>query len=112
MKLKGIKLQSDIGTAFASISQCELHNLMHRVGNDKLKQIRKLLVTIIGCCLLFVGLLMILLPGPALIIIPIALVILNAQYPDKVRASIRKFQRGLSKAAIWLDKKLKQWSQD
>ena len=82
------------------------------MGNDKLKEIRKLLVTIIGCCLLCAGLLMILLPGPALIIIPIALVILNTQYPDKVRVYIRKFQRGLSKAAIWLDGKLKQWSRD
>jgi hypothetical protein len=74
------------------------------------KQIRKLVVTIIGSLLLLIGILMIILPGPALIIIPLALVILNAQYPDKVRGWIRKFQRGLSKAAIWLDKKIKQWS--
>ena len=75
-----------------------------------MKQIRKLIVSIVGGFLLLIGILMIILPGPAIIIIPLALVILNAQYPDKTRLYIRKLQRGLSKAAAWLDKKIKQWS--
>ena len=75
----------------------------------RLKELRKFAVTIIGGLLLVIGILMILLPGPALIIIPIALLILNAQHPEKVRIYARKFQRGLSKAASWLDKKLKDW---
>ncbi len=74
-----------------------------------MKEIRKLVVSLIGGILLLVGILMIILPGPALIIIPLALVILNTQYPEKARIYIRKFQRLLSKAAHWLDKKIKQW---
>jgi len=74
------------------------------------KQIRKLVVTIIAGLLLLVGILMVILPGPALIIIPLALVILNSQYPDKARVYLRKFQRGLSRAASFLDNKIKHWS--
>ena len=74
-----------------------------------MKQFRKFAVSIIGSLLLIIGILMIILPGPALIIIPVALLILNAQHPEKVRKYARKFQRGLSKAATWLDRKLKEW---
>ena len=74
-----------------------------------MKNVRKLVVSILGAILLLVGILMIILPGPAVIIIPLALVILNTQYPDKTRAFIKKFQRGLSKSATWLDKQVKKW---
>lgn len=78
--------------------------------SKRLKSIRKFVVSIVGAVILLIGILMIILPGPALIIIPIALVILNAQHPDKVKRYTRKFQRGLSKAAAWMDQKVKQWS--
>ncbi|MFT5519908.1 MAG: hypothetical protein ACI9IA_000495 [Enterobacterales bacterium] len=74
-----------------------------------LKQFRKFTVSILGSLLLVLGILMIILPGPALIIIPVALLILNTQHPEKVRKYARKFQRGFSRAAAWLDKKLKEW---
>ncbi|MCP3675540.1 MAG: tellurium resistance protein TerC [Gammaproteobacteria bacterium] len=74
-----------------------------------MKSIRKFVVSIVGALLLLIGILMIILPGPALIIIPIALVVLNSQHPDKVRRCTRKFQRGLSRAAAWMDKKVRQW---
>jgi len=57
-----------------------------------LKNIRKLAVTIIAGILLIFGILMIILPGPALIIIPLALVILNTYHPEKVRSYARKFR--------------------
>ncbi|MFT5450771.1 MAG: hypothetical protein ACI9N9_000251 [Enterobacterales bacterium] len=75
----------------------------------RLKKFRKFTVSILGSLLLVIGILMILLPGPAFIIIPAALLILNTQHPEKVRKYARKFQRGFSRAAAWLDKKLKQW---
>ncbi len=50
-----------------------------------MKDLRKLIVSVLGSILLLVGILMIILPGPALILIPIALVILNTQHPEKVR---------------------------
>jgi len=74
-----------------------------------MKNVRKLVVSILGAVLLLVGILMIILPGPAVIIIPLALVILNTQYPDKSRVFIKKFQRGLSGSAIWMDKQVKKW---
>ena len=75
-----------------------------------MKQIRKLVVTLGGALLLIIGILMVILPGPALIIIPVALLILNTQYPEKTRLYIRKFQRKISKLAVWMDKKIRQWS--
>ena len=75
-----------------------------------MKNLRKFVVSIVGALLLLIGILMIILPGPALIIIPIALVILNAQHPDNVKRYAGNFQRGLSRAAAWMDKKAKQWS--
>ena len=75
-----------------------------------MKSLRKFVVSIVGALILLIGILMIILPGPALIIIPIALVILNAPHPEKVKRYTRKFQRGLTKAAAWMDKKVRQWS--
>ncbi len=74
-----------------------------------MKNVRKLVVSIFGALLLVVGILMIILPGPAIIIIPLALVVLNSQYPDKTRVFIKKFQRGLSGSATWMDKQVKKW---
>ncbi len=74
-----------------------------------MKNVRKLVVSILGGLLLLVGVLMIILPGPAVIIIPLALVILNSQYPEKTRIFIKKFQRGLSGSATWMDKQVKKW---
>ena len=74
-----------------------------------MKNVRKLVVSILGAILLLVGILMIILPGPAVIIIPLALVILNTQYPDKTRLFIKKFQRGLSGSATWMDNLVKKW---
>ncbi len=74
-----------------------------------MKNVRKLVVSIFAALLLLVGILMIILPGPAIIIIPLALVILNSQYPDKTRIFIKKFQHGLSRSATWMDKQVKKW---
>ncbi len=75
-----------------------------------MKELRKLLISLIGGILLLLGVLMILLPGPAIIFIPLALYILNSQYLEKSKVYIKKFQRILSKSAKWLDDKIKQWS--
>ena len=75
-----------------------------------MKKFQKLVVTIIGGIVLLLGILMIILPGPAIIIIPLALYILNAQHPEKVRKYVKKFQRSLTSCANWMDTKLKQWA--
>ena len=45
-----------------------------------LKQIKKIIVGIIGFTILFIGVLLIVLPGPAFIIIPIGLGILATEF--------------------------------
>ena len=72
-----------------------------------MKQFRKLIISIVGSFLLLIGIFMIVLPGPAVIFIPLALYVLNSQYPNKTRSYIRKFQRGISNGAAWLDEKFR-----
>ncbi len=47
---------------------------------NTLKQIRKLIVGIIGFTVLIIGILLIFIPGPALIVIPIGLGILATEF--------------------------------
>ena len=45
-----------------------------------MKQVKKIIVGIIGFTLLFIGILMIFLPGPALIVIPLGLSVLATEF--------------------------------
>ncbi len=72
-----------------------------------MKQLRKLAITLAGGLLLLVGLIFIVLPGPAILIIPLALVILAIEYPI-AKSWLRKFQRSSRKAAQALDRKLQR----
>ncbi len=45
-----------------------------------LKRVKKLIVAVVGSTILFIGLLLIFLPGPAFIIIPIGLAILATEF--------------------------------
>lgn len=56
------------------------------------KIIRKILVTSMGITILFIGLLAIVLPGPAIIIIPLGIIILASEY-----YFIRKLLRPINK---------------
>ena len=44
------------------------------------KQAKKIVVAVIGFSVLFIGVLMIILPGPAFIVIPLGLVILASEF--------------------------------
>jgi uncharacterized protein (TIGR02611 family) len=61
-----------------------------------LKQIRKIIVSIIGFTILLIGILLLVLPGPAFIVIPIGLAILATEFLwarrilDKVKEKIRQ----------------------
>lgn len=77
---------------------------------ENMNDIRKFIVSVISGLLLFIGIIMVLLPGPALILIPLALLILKTQHPEKAKVYVRKFQRFLSKSAHWLDNIIKKWS--
>ena len=45
-----------------------------------LRQIRRIIVAVVGFTLLFIGVAMIVLPGPAIIVIPLALAILGTEF--------------------------------
>ena len=54
--------------------------LNHRLGLDRVPVIRKLVYSVIGITVLLIGIAMIVLPGPAFIVIPIGLAILASEY--------------------------------
>lgn len=70
-----------------------------------MKYIKKALVTITGIVVILFGLLLIVLPGPAVVIIPFGLAILATEYQFAHRW-VRAFQKKLSSSAQYLDKKL------
>lgn len=51
-----------------------------RLGLDKKPVIRKLVYSVLGVTVLLIGIIMIVLPGPAIVVIPIGLTILASEY--------------------------------
>lgn len=70
-----------------------------------MKIVKKMAVTITGIVVIFIGLLLIVLPGPALILIPFGLAILATEY-DFAHRWVKIFQKKLTSTASYLDKKL------
>ena len=68
-----------------------------------MKPVRKLAITLVGGFLLLIGLVLIVLPGPAVLVIPIALAILSLEYP-LAKVWLKKSQRLLSQSARRLDR--------
>lgn len=64
-----------------------------------LKQIKKIIVGVIGFTILFIGILLLVLPGPAFIVIPIGLAILATEFAwaknilEKVKQKIKNRNR-------------------
>jgi len=59
---------------------------------------KKAIITVVGVCITCLGFVLIILPGPAFLLIPIGLAILALEYPS-ARKWLRKFQRILSASA-------------
>lgn len=59
---------------------------------------KKAIITVVGVFITGIGIILIVLPGPASLLIPIGLAILSLEYPI-VRGWLRKFQRILSSSA-------------
>ncbi|NMP15199.1 MULTISPECIES: PGPGW domain-containing protein [unclassified Thalassotalea] len=62
--------------------------------------------TVLGAICLFIGILFIVLPGPAILFIPLGLVLLSAQFPV-AKVYLRKYQRYSRKAANKTDDMIK-----
>jgi len=54
--------------------------LNRKLRLDKMPAIRKLIYTVLGLTILLIGFAMVVLPGPAVIVIPIGLAILASEY--------------------------------
>ncbi|MEO5720727.1 MAG: PGPGW domain-containing protein, partial [Chthoniobacterales bacterium] len=54
--------------------------LNEKLGLDRMPVIRKLVYSVLGLTVLLIGIAMIVLPGPAVIVIPIGLAILASEY--------------------------------
>ena len=48
--------------------------------NKTIRQIRRIIVAVVGFTFLFIGIAMLVLPGPAIVVIPLALAILGTEF--------------------------------
>ncbi len=67
--------------------------------------LRKTVITITGGILTFAGTALLILPGPAWLLLPVGLAILSLEYPW-AKVWLRKSQRQLNTSAAWLDRKI------
>lgn len=67
------------------------------------EQVKKLFITLAGAACLFVGVFFVLLPGPAVIFLPLGLALLSLEYPW-AKVWLRKVQRWFRKSAVQTDK--------
>jgi len=66
--------------SFAARKRAWQHRLNEKLGLDKMPVIRKLVYSVLGTTVVLIGLAMVVLPGPAFIVIPIGLAILASEY--------------------------------
>ena len=69
------------------------------------KVIKKILITIAGSFCLLIGVVFIVLPGPAVIFLPLGLALLSLEY-SWAKVWLRKVQRWLRKSAVKADEML------
>ncbi|MFN2507884.1 MAG: PGPGW domain-containing protein [Chthoniobacterales bacterium] len=66
--------------SFAVRKRAWQQRLNAKLGLDKMPVVRKVVYSVLGLTVLLLGLLMIVLPGPAIIFIPLGLAILASEY--------------------------------
>jgi uncharacterized membrane protein len=54
--------------------------LMNKAGLDAVPKVRRLIVAVVGVTILLIGLALVVLPGPAFIVIPVGLAILASEF--------------------------------
>ncbi len=65
---------------YAARKRAWQQRLNAKLGLDKLPVIRKVIYTVIGVTVVLIGVVMIVLPGPAIVVIPLGLAILASEY--------------------------------
>ncbi len=66
--------------SFAARKRSWQQRLNEKFGLDRMPVIRKLVYTVIGTTVLLIGLAMTVLPGPAIVVIPLGLAILGSEF--------------------------------
>jgi len=66
-------------------------------------KIKATVLTVIGFACLLIGLIFIILPGPAFLLLPVGLALLSLEY-DWAKVWLRRCQRWMRKSAVQLDK--------
>ena len=66
--------------AYAVRKRAWQQRLNAKLGLDRMPVIRKLIWSVVGITVLLIGIVMIVLPGPAVVVIPIGLAILASEY--------------------------------
>jgi len=79
---------------------------MHRVGLAHRPRVRKLIMGVIGGTVVLFGLALVILPGPALVVVPLGLAILATEFAW-ARRIIRRGAAAWEKARHW-----QPWSRD
>ncbi|ABV87201.1 PGPGW domain-containing protein [Shewanella pealeana] len=67
--------------------------------------IKKAVITLVGASLTLAGALLLVLPGPAWLLLPIGLAVLSLEY-SWARRWLKKSQAHMSKTARWIDRKI------
>jgi len=67
--------------------------------------LRKTMITISGGLLTLAGAALLILPGPAWLLLPVGLAILSLEYPW-AKVWLHKSQRQLRTSAAWIDRKI------
>jgi tellurite resistance protein TerC len=57
-----------------------MKRLFSRWNNDDIKFVRRVIVSVVGATVLLIGIALLVLPGPAFVVIPLGLAILAAEY--------------------------------
>jgi uncharacterized membrane protein len=85
--------------------------LMNKVGLDAVPKVRRLIVAVVGVTILLIGLALVVLPGPAFIVIPVGLAILASEFAwarrliRRGRVLVEKAKRSSPLAAATNNKK-------
>ena len=66
--------------SFAARKRAWQQRLNQKLGLDKMPVIRKLVYSVVGATVVLIGIAMLVLPGPAVIVIPLGLAILASEY--------------------------------
>src|ERR1700760_4066310 len=78
------------------------------LGLDRVPRLRKIVIAVIGGTIVLLGIALLVLPGPAVIVIPIGLIILASEFAwarrvlRRGRTTVEKVKRGRWRELFWL----------